>query len=140
VPLSRLITPNLPEAEALIDGKIETVDHMLAAGAALGALGAGAVLLKGGHLQGDTLTDFLFTSDRVHRWDDARIDTAHTHGTGCTLASAVATGLAQGLTLPDAVARARAYVRTAILAAPGLGKGHGPLHHGHTVGSFPPIA
>lgn len=137
VPLATVITPNLPEAEALIGRKVESVDDMEAAADAFKALGAHAVLLKGGHLPGDTLSDFLFTETDTHRWDDTRIETAHTHGTGCTLASAVAAGLAQGLDLKQAVGRARAYVREAILKAPGLGQGHGPLHHGHTVTPFP---
>ena len=137
VPLARVITPNLPEAAALIGRAVDTVEDMEAAADAFTGLGAHAVLLKGGHLPDDRLTDFLFTETGVRRWDDSRIDTSHTHGTGCTLASAVATGVAQGLALADAVDRARAYVRTAILAAPGLGKGHGPLDHGHTVAPFP---
>ena len=137
VPLATVLTPNLPEAAALIEREIETVDDMQAAAQDFGSLGASAVLLKGGHLTGDKLTDFLFAGAKQHRWDDTRIDTAHTHGTGCTLASAVATGLAQELLLRDAVDRGRAYVREAILAAPGFGHGHGPLAHGHTVAAFP---
>ncbi|MCW9039362.1 MAG: bifunctional hydroxymethylpyrimidine kinase/phosphomethylpyrimidine kinase, partial [Rhodospirillales bacterium] len=70
------------------------------------------------------------------RFEDVRIDTVHTHGTGCTTASAIAAGIAQGMNVPDAVARARAYVREAIRTAPGLGHGHGPLNHGHTVRDF----
>ena len=137
VPLATVLTPNLPEASALIEREIETVEDMQAAALAFGDLGASAVLLKGGHLTGDRLTDFLFAGADQHRWDDTRIDTAHTHGTGCTLASAVAAGLAQEMPLRDAVERARAYVREAILAAPGFGQGHGPLGHGHTVSPFP---
>ncbi len=137
VPLASVITPNIPEAESLIGTKIESAENMESAAKAFAGLGASAVLLKGGHLPGDILTDILHTESGLHRWDDARIDTPHTHGTGCTLASAVATGLAQGLPLPDAVVRARAYVRDAILAAPGLGAGHGPLGHGHTVSAYP---
>ena len=84
----------------------------------------------------DTVVDLLVTADGVRRWSDKRVATASTHGTGCTLASAIATGLAQGLAIADAVDRARRYVRAAILAAPGLGHGHGPLGHGHAVGRF----
>jgi hydroxymethylpyrimidine/phosphomethylpyrimidine kinase len=137
VPLATVLTPNLPEAAALIGTEIETVGDMQAAAQAFGHLGAAAVLLKGGHLSGDILTDILYSDAGTRRWDDTRIDTPHTHGTGCTLASAVATGLAQGMALEDAVDRARAYVRDAILAAPGYGQGHGPLGHGHTVSAYP---
>jgi hydroxymethylpyrimidine/phosphomethylpyrimidine kinase len=100
---------------------------------ALLALGAPAVLLKGGHLEGDTVVDLLATQDGVEEFSDGRIETRHTHGTGCTLASAVAAGLAQGLRLSEAVVRGRRYVRCAILSAPGLGQGHGPLNHAVTV-------
>ena len=99
-------------------------------------MGPKAVLLKGGHLDGDVLTDVLYADGGIECFSDDRIDTRHTHGTGCTLASALATGLAQGMALRDAVVRARAYVRTAILSAPGFGRGHGPLNHAHTVAPF----
>jgi hydroxymethylpyrimidine/phosphomethylpyrimidine kinase len=129
LPRATLITPNLPEAEALTGRVIDSEAAMRAALDDLLRLGAGAVLLKGGHLPGDDLVDLLATRQGVQAWRGPRIATRHTHGTGCTLASAVATGLAQGLALTDAVARARAYVRAAILSAPGLGQGHGPLQH-----------
>lgn len=129
LPRATLITPNLPEAEALTGRVIDSEAAMRAALDDLLRLGAGAVLLKGGHLPGDDLVDLLATGQGVQAWRGPRIATRHTHGTGCTLASAVATGLAQGLALTDAVARARAYVRAAILSAPGLGQGHGPLQH-----------
>ena len=116
-----LVTPNLPELEAL--GGI---------GAVLAR--APAVLVKGGHGEGDVLVDRLVTrAGEEARWQAPRIATRHTHGTGCTLASAIVTGLAQGLALTVAVERALAYVREAIRTAPGLGKGCGPLNHGHTV-------
>lgn len=133
-----LITPNLPEAEALTGRSIKTVTDMDAAVSSLRALGAAAVLLKGGHLEGPGVVDLLITADHVTRFEDSRIESKATHGTGCTLASAIAAGLADKMPLADAVARARAYVREAILTAPGLGKGHGPLNHGHTVGPFGP--
>jgi hydroxymethylpyrimidine/phosphomethylpyrimidine kinase len=133
-----LITPNLPEAEVLTGRSIKTESEMTAAIPALRALGAEAVLLKGGHLDGARVVDLLITRDEVTTFADSRIETTATHGTGCTLASAIAVGLAQKLPLPAAVARARAYVRQAILTAPGLGKGHGPLNHGHTVQPFNP--
>ena len=95
-----------------------------------------AVLLKGGHLEGDRLLDLLITPNDVIRFEGTRLDTTSTHGTGCTLASAIAAGLAKGLPLSEAVIQARAYVRAAILSAPGLGHGHGPLNHGHIFGTF----
>jgi hydroxymethylpyrimidine/phosphomethylpyrimidine kinase len=100
---------------------------------ALLALGPGAVLLKGGHLPGANIVDVLATADGIETFTGPRIETRHTHGTGCTLASAIATGLAQGRTLHDAVTRARTYVIEAIRRAPGFGKGHGPLDHGHVI-------
>lgn len=133
VPLSTVITPNLPEAEALTGLTIRTEADMRAAAQALLALGVPAVLLKGGHLESDTVVDLLATADGVEAFAAPRIPTAHTHGTGCTTASAVAAGLAQGLSLRDAVIRARAYVRAAIAGAPGYGHGHGPLNHAVTV-------
>lgn len=136
VPGAALVTPNLPEARALTALPVDTVDQMEQAGLAILNMGAGAVLMKGGHLSGDRLTDLLVSGQGVETFEDARIDTVHTHGTGCTMASACAAGLAQGLNVSAAVARARAYVREAIRSAPGLGSGHGPLNHGHTVGDF----
>jgi hydroxymethylpyrimidine/phosphomethylpyrimidine kinase len=133
LPRAAVITPNLPEAEALSGMTILTVADMRVAAAALLALGVPAVLLKGGHLPGDELVDLLATADGIEAFPSARIPTRHTHGTGCTMASAVAAGLAQGMGLRDAVLRARIYVRAAILSAPGLGSGHGPLDHAVTV-------
>jgi len=132
LPLARVLTPNIPEAEALsgisIDGRLSAGR----AAAALSGLGAKAVLIKGGHLPGDTVTDLLFEDgELVEEFSSPRIDTPHTHGTGCTLASAIATGMAQGQGLRDAVVRARGYVTEAIRTAPGYGSGHGPLNHSH---------
>jgi len=133
LPLATLLTPNVPEAEALTG--LTITDHAAArrAAQALLDLGAAAVLLKGGHLRGAVVQDVLATSGGMEVIESPRIETRHTHGTGCTLASAVATGLAQGMTLSDAVRRGAAYVHAAILAAPGFGAGHGPLGHGVTV-------
>ena len=130
LPLAAVLTPNVPEAEALTGLTIVDEASVLAAIEALLALGPAAVLLKGGHLPGAVVRDWLGTAEGVQRLDRPRIDTRHTHGTGCTTASAVAVGMAQGMALPDAVMRARAYVQAAIAAAPGLGEGHGPLGHG----------
>ena len=131
-----LLTPNLPEAEALTGRKIDSLPAMREAVKHLLALGPRAVLLKGGHLPGDTLVDIYAGPEGTREWSDTRIATRHTHGTGCTLASAIATGLAQGLSSIDSITRARAYVRRALETAPGLGEGHGPLNHAHTVRPF----
>ncbi|MEO5376134.1 MAG: bifunctional hydroxymethylpyrimidine kinase/phosphomethylpyrimidine kinase [Alphaproteobacteria bacterium] len=128
-----VLTPNLPEAEALLGRTIEDVTSMEAAARDLLEFGPAAVLLKGGHLEGDRLVDVLATRDGLERFEGHRIASTSTHGTGCTLASAVACGLAQGMTVTAAVARARAYVTEAIATAPGLGHGHGPLNHAHPV-------
>ncbi|MGA8552509.1 MAG: bifunctional hydroxymethylpyrimidine kinase/phosphomethylpyrimidine kinase [Stellaceae bacterium] len=126
-----VLTPNLPEAETLCGLSIGDVAAMRHAGEMLLALGCRAVLVKGGHLPGDTVSDVLVTTTGSRIWESARIDTRHTHGTGCTLASAIAAGLAQGRDIESAVDRARDYVRQAIASAPGLGRGHGPLDHAH---------
>lgn len=113
--IATLVTPNLPELEAL-------------GGDTIAARYGCTVLAKGGHGEGEMLMDRLFDAQgEVARWEDRRIDTEHTHGTGCTLASAIVTGMAQGMALTDAIGRAREYVRAALLAAPGLGGGHGPM-------------
>lgn len=130
VPRAALLTPNVPEAAALTGLKVETLDDQRRAGEALLRLGAKAVLMKGGHLDGDTVSDLLVTSEGETLFQGPRIHSRHTHGTGCTLASACATGLAQGLTLTESVSRARDYVVEAMRTAPGFGQGHGPLNHG----------
>ena len=133
VPRAWLLTPNVPEAEALTGLGIASLDDQRRAGEALLARGARAVLMKGGHLHGERVTDLLLTPQGETLFESARLETRHTHGTGCTLASACAAGLAQGLTLEAAVARAWAYVQEAIARAPGLGRGHGPLDHAWTM-------
>ncbi|NNU17333.1 bifunctional hydroxymethylpyrimidine kinase/phosphomethylpyrimidine kinase [Parvularcula sp. ZS-1/3] len=122
-----VVTPNLPELEALT-GQNAMQDPVGAARSLIG-MGAKAVLAKGGHGEGDLLLDQLVTAEQVYRYENPRIETRHTHGTGCSLASALATGIAQGLTLPEACERAVAAVHAAIAAAPGLGQGHGPIGH-----------
>lgn len=133
LPMAALVTPNLPEAEVLAGFPMRDEADMRRAAEALARLGARAVLMKGGHLDGDRVVDLLFHDGRFERFEDARIESRSTHGTGCTLASAIAAGLAQGMPLPAAVARARLYVRRAIETAPGYGQGHGPLNHAVTV-------
>jgi len=130
LPRAALLTPNAPEAEALTGIAVASPDDQRRAGEALLQAGAQAVLMKGGHLPGERVVDILMTASGETVFEAERIQTRHTHGTGCTLASACATGLAQGLSLTDAVARAWAYVQEALARAPGLGKGHGPLDHG----------
>jgi hydroxymethylpyrimidine/phosphomethylpyrimidine kinase len=137
LPLATLITPNLPEAEALTGLTIATLADMRVAAEMLLTLGVPAVLLKGGHADlsqgggagGDTVTDLLATEAGITAFTRPRLATRHTHGTGCTLATAIACGLAAGMPLPGAVERARNYVQAAIAAAPGIGAGHGPLGH-----------
>ena len=126
-----VLTPNLPEAEILAGRSVDTVAAMHEAASRLLQLGCRAVLLKGGHLAGDTVHDVLASAAGLRVWESSRIDTRHTHGTGCTLASAIAAGLAQGLDIEEAVDRGREYVRRAIASAPGIGRGHGPLDHAH---------
>jgi hydroxymethylpyrimidine/phosphomethylpyrimidine kinase len=128
LPLATLITPNLHEAAVLVGQPVETVAHMSEAARRLVDLGAGAALIKGGHLAGDAV-DVLWDGDEEHVWRRPRVDTAHTHGTGCTLSAAATAGLALGESVHDAVARAIRFVMRAIESAPGLGGGHGPLNH-----------
>ncbi|HKW54994.1 MAG TPA: bifunctional hydroxymethylpyrimidine kinase/phosphomethylpyrimidine kinase [Stellaceae bacterium] len=137
-PLKRLmagaavITPNIPEAEALLGRRIGAGD-MQDAAAALAALGARLVILKGGHLPGKIVRDVVVAGSESWVLESPRIDTRHTHGTGCTLASAIAAGLAQGMAPRAAIARAHAFVQQAIRTAPGFGQGHGPLNHAHGI-------
>ena len=133
LPRADLLTPNAPEAEALTGVPVNNLDSQRRAAEALLGMGVRAVLLKGGHIRSKSVVDLLMTPAGETLLEGPRFDTPHTHGTGCTLASACATGLAQGLTLQDAVARAWAYTAEAIRRAPGLGQGHGPLDHGWPV-------
>lgn len=130
IPRAALLTPNAPEAEALAGLTVADLDGQRRAGEALLAMGARAVLMKGGHVPGETVIDLLVTPTGETLLEGPRVETRHTHGTGCTLASACAAGLAKGLPLEAAVAEAWAYVAEAIRRAPGLGQGHGPLDHG----------
>ncbi len=129
LPLARLITPNAPEAEALLKREVRSAAAQIEAAEALRGLGPQAVLVKGGHIEGPVITDVLATVDGIERFESDRIATAHTHGTGCTLASAIAAGVSQDMTLTAAIGRAQAYVHAAIATAPGFGHGHGPLNH-----------
>ena len=129
IALADVVTPNAPEAAVLTGFPIETTDDLRRAGEALLTSGVRAVLMKGGHVGGDSVIDLLITPAGETVLEGSRIATRHTHGTGCTLASACAAGLAQGLRLEDAVARAWAYTAEAIRQAPGFGAGAGPLDH-----------
>lgn len=124
-----LVTPNAPEAMALTGLAATTTDDLRRAGEALLAMGAGAALMKGGHVAGEQVIDLLITPAGETVFEGPRLATRHTHGTGCTFASACAVGLAQGLELEVAVARAWAYTGEAIRRAPGFGAGQGPLGH-----------
>lgn len=129
IPLAGLLTPNAPEAERLADVAVDGINGQRRAAERLLRLGASAVLVKGGHIPGARFTDLLATQKGEVFFEAERIDTSSTHGTGCTLASAISALLAQGVELEEAVERARAYLVEAIKRAPGFGKGHGPLNH-----------
>lgn len=130
VPMCHVCTPNVPEAEILTGQTIRNVENMEAAGEILLAMGAQAVLIKGGHLDGAAVTDIFMSPDQIKHFTHARIDSRHTHGTGCSLASAIAAGLALGQDLHVAVQAAREFIIKAIDTAPGFGQGKGPLNHG----------
>ena len=129
VPLAALVTPNLDEAGILIGFEVRDVSSMERAARALVAAGAGAALVKGGHMAGAKLIDVFFDGTAMHHFRHERIDTTSTHGTGCTLSAGIAAGLARGASLPAAVERALDFVHRAIAQAPNLGRGHGPLNH-----------
>jgi hydroxymethylpyrimidine/phosphomethylpyrimidine kinase len=128
IPLAALVTPNLHEAGILTGKEVRTEEDMRSAARTLVELGAGAALVKGGHLEGGAV-DILWDGRHERVWRRERIVTEHTHGTGCTLSAAVAAGLAHGLPLEDAVDAALDFVARAIATAPGLGAGRGPINH-----------
>ncbi|PYS99876.1 MAG: bifunctional hydroxymethylpyrimidine kinase/phosphomethylpyrimidine kinase, partial [Acidobacteria bacterium] len=128
LPLARVVTPNVLEAEALTGIRVRDEQGMLKATRALREMGARAVLVKGGHLSGDAL-DLLDDGGEIKTFVAARVETASTHGTGCALSAAIAACLARGMTLADSVGAAKRFVTDAILRAPRLGQGHGPINH-----------
>jgi len=130
LPIADVITPNVDEAEILTGIRPVDVDGLIKAGMRLLDMGAYAALMKGGHLEAKNITDVLVTPDGNHIMSAPRLYSKHTHGTGCTLASAVASLLSQGAPLEIAVREAREFVFGAIRTAPKLGQGHGPLNHG----------
>jgi hydroxymethylpyrimidine/phosphomethylpyrimidine kinase len=129
LPRAHIVTPNVPEAEALSGLTIRSVDDMRAAGERILKLGPRVVLVKGGHLDGPESVDVACTANGTFELRGARIASRHTHGTGCTLSSAIAANLALGLDDRTALTRAREYLEGAIRHAPGIGRGHGPLDH-----------
>ncbi|HYF93734.1 MAG TPA: bifunctional hydroxymethylpyrimidine kinase/phosphomethylpyrimidine kinase [Symbiobacteriaceae bacterium] len=129
LPLAAVITPNLPEAEVLTGMEIKTKQQMVDAGRHLLALGAGAAVIKGGHLEGQPADDVLVTRDGELWLQAERVESRHTHGTGCTFSAAIAAGLARGMALEAAVKQAKAFITLAIRKAPGFGAGHGPTNH-----------
>ena len=128
VPLASVITPNIPEAEALTGMKIGSDREVRQAAEKLVAMGAKAAVLKGGHRDGPA-TDVYYDGSSFHEFSEERVDTSNTHGTGCTFASAIAAGLARGLSPVDSVALAKEYVTEAIRRSFSVGRGHGPLNH-----------
>ncbi|MBC6402599.1 MAG: bifunctional hydroxymethylpyrimidine kinase/phosphomethylpyrimidine kinase [Hyphomonadaceae bacterium] len=130
VPICDVITPNVPEAEILTGQTMENVNDLIPAGKKLLDMGADAALMKGGHMKGRMIVDGLVNAKENSVMTAPRIQSKHTHGTGCTLASSVAACLALGLPLNEAVNAAREYVFEAIRTAPKLGRGNGPLNHG----------
>lgn len=133
LPMARLLTPNIPEAERITKLDIKNEEGMLRAAARMREMGARAVLVKGGHLTGDAL-DLLDDDGRITLFREKRIETTSTHGTGCTLAAAIAASLGYGLSLEEAVHRAKEFVTAAIRQAPPLGHGHGPINIGRNEG------
>ncbi len=131
-----LVTPNIPEAEVLSGIRVRNQMEVIEAAKRIRELGVSAVLVKGGHMEGKVVTDFLYSDQGTEIFENERVNSIHTHGTGCTLSSAIATGLAQGMNLSSAVLRANKYVFQAINSAPGFGHGHGPLNHCVTVKSI----
>lgn len=129
LPLACIVTPNVPEAEVLAGMEIRTPDEVREAARRIHALGSRYVVIKGGHIKGDA-TDLLFDGQDFRDYTSPRIDTPDTHGTGCTFSAAIATGLAQGLSVEEAVARAKEYVTTAIRFSLRIGVGNGPTNHG----------
>jgi len=135
LPVALVITPNLHEASALTGMRVEDVDDMREAAMRLKKMGPEYVVLKGGHLPGNPM-DLLYDGEDFREFVNERHDSPHTHGTGCTFASAIAAFLARGFSVEEAVGRAKKYITGAILAGLPLGRGHGPVHHFHEFYGF----
>ena len=128
MPLATLITPNLHEAETMTGLPVTSLEQMHEAARVLAGLGAKAVLIKGGHLAGAAI-DLLYDGQEFFQFESERLDTVHTHGTGCTYSAAITALLAGGISLTDALPRAKQYITEAIRTNPGFGQGHGPVNH-----------
>ncbi|TMD85239.1 MAG: bifunctional hydroxymethylpyrimidine kinase/phosphomethylpyrimidine kinase [Chloroflexi bacterium] len=133
LPIARVVTPNIPEAEVLSGRSIHTREDRVIAARFIMEFGAYAVVIKGGHSDDDPVVDLLVDPEGVHEYGADRIATTSTHGTGCTFSAAIAAALARGVDLPGAVGQAREYLSRALAAAPGLGHGHGPMNHFHSL-------
>lgn len=129
LPLAEVITPNLPEAECLTGMRIDTPEDMREGAKAIHALGARHVLMKGGHLRGDVVVDILYDGSTFHEISHERIQTRHTHGTGCTFSAALTAELAKNTSMVAAVDKANRFIFEAIRTAPQIGGGHGPTNH-----------
>lgn len=132
LPMGTIITPNLPEAEVLCGFSVKNADDMLNAAEKISAMTGSAVLVKGGHLSGKAL-DILLAHGKISRFEAERINTKNTHGTGCTLSSAIACGLAKGYSIEESVEKAKDYLTKAIETSLDIGKGAGPLNHLHSI-------
>jgi hydroxymethylpyrimidine/phosphomethylpyrimidine kinase len=129
LPVARVATPNIPEAEVLSGRSIRTLEDRVTAARRIMEFGAHAVVIKGGHTEDDPVVDVLVDPEGVHQYQARRIATGSTHGTGCTFSAAIAASLAQGVDLAGAVGQAREYLTRALAGAPGIGHGHGPMNH-----------
>ena len=128
IPLADVITPNIPEAEKIAGIAIKTINDMKEAAKLIHKMGCKNVIIKGGHKEGDA-TDILYDGKDYYEYSTNRINTKHTHGTGCTFSSAIASNLALGLTINKVVQKAKDYIQTAITNTPQIGNGNGPIHH-----------
>ena len=132
LPLADILTPNIPEAQEITGISITGLNDMRDAAKAICNMGCKAVVVKGGHMEGDAI-DLLFDGKEFCEFTEKRVDTKHTHGTGCTFSAAIASNIAMGLSFKDAVSKAKEYIHAAIVNAPQIGKGHGPTHHFHSL-------
>ncbi|HEX2184905.1 MAG TPA: bifunctional hydroxymethylpyrimidine kinase/phosphomethylpyrimidine kinase [Chloroflexota bacterium] len=138
LPLAAVVTPNLAEAEVMVGRRVRSEEDMHLAAREVLALGPRAVVMKGGHLEGDPV-DLFFDGQTFHRFPARRVETTSTHGTGCTFAAAIAVHLAQGAPLATAVGAAKAYLTTALERATPVGQGHGPVKHDWPLHRIPPL-
>ncbi len=133
LPLAFIITPNIPEAEIIAEMSIESEEDMINSGKVILSMGPSAVLMKGGHGKGHVVKDFLIQKNSIDTFEAIRINTNNTHGTGCTLSAAIASGLANKYNIKESISLAHKYVYNAIRTAPNIGRGHGPLNHVHSI-------